>query len=66
MKTTHKAPSFHDHSEDRRCQILRAAMTCFARRGFHYFESKNVVIALMVREHLEDLCQVLEQARRAA
>jgi len=35
METTHKSPTVPDHSEDRRHQILRAAMTCFARRGFH-------------------------------
>jgi AcrR family transcriptional regulator len=74
-----------DHSEERRHQILRAAMTCFARRGFHrttmndigaeaqisvgliyrYFDSKDAVIAFMASEHMEDLRQMLEQARRA-
>jgi AcrR family transcriptional regulator len=74
-----------EHSEERRHQILRAAMTCFARRGFHqttmndigaeaqisvgliyrYFESKDAVIAFMASEHMEDLRQMLEQARRA-
>src|SRR5580765_1016598 len=75
----------HDHSGERRRQILRAAMTCFARRGFHpttmhdisaeaqisvgliyrYFSSKDAVITFMAREHLEDMKQILEQARRA-
>ena len=75
----------HDHSEERRRQILRAAMTCFARRGFHpttmndisaeaqisvgliyrYFDSKDAVITFMAREHLEDMRQILEQARCA-
>jgi AcrR family transcriptional regulator len=35
METVDKVPSSPDHSEDRRRQILRAAMTCFGRRGFH-------------------------------
>lgn len=74
-----------DHSQERRRQILRAAMSCFARKGFHqttmqdigaeaqisvgliyrYFESKDAVIAFMASEHLADLRQMLEQARRA-
>jgi AcrR family transcriptional regulator len=74
-----------DHSQDRHRQILRAAVTCFARRGFHlttmhdisaeaqisvgliyrYFESKDAVISFMAREHMEDLRQMLDQARRA-
>jgi TetR/AcrR family transcriptional regulator, repressor for uid operon len=85
MMETTTTPPAHDHSEERRRQILRAAMTCFARRGFHpttmhdisaeaqisvgliyrYFNSKDAVITFMAREHLEDMKQILEQARRA-
>jgi len=80
--TLHPVP---DHSEERRRQILGAAMTCFARRGFHpttmndisaeaqisvgliyrYFDSKDAVITFMASEHLEDMRQILEEARRA-
>lgn len=35
MEDTLNTPVVVDHSEDRRRQILRAAMTCFTRRGFH-------------------------------
>ena len=85
MEARPKPPAVPDHSEDRRRQILRAAMTCFGRRGFHqttmndisaeaqisvgliyrYFDSKDAVITFMAGEHLDDLRQVLEQARRA-
>jgi len=42
MEATHKTPSVPDHSEDRRRQILRAAMTCFARRGFHHTTMNDI------------------------
>jgi TetR/AcrR family transcriptional regulator, repressor for uid operon len=32
---TTKLPTTPDHSQERHSQILRAAVTCFARRGFH-------------------------------
>jgi len=35
MTNTPKLHAVPDHTEERRRQILRAAMTCFARRGFH-------------------------------
>src|SRR5258706_5678502 len=35
MNIVEKVPSPAEHSLDRRRQILRAAMTCFGRRGFH-------------------------------
>jgi len=74
-----------DHTEERRRQILRAAMTSFARRGFHlttmndisveaeisvgliyrYFESKDAIITFMASEHMEDLREILAQARNA-
>ena len=70
---------------ERRRQILRASMSCFARRGFHlttmndisaaadisvgliyrYFDSKDAIIKYMASEHLDDLRQILEQARQA-
>jgi TetR/AcrR family transcriptional repressor of uid operon len=80
-----KVSSVPDHSEERRRQILRAAMACFGRRGFHlttmndisaeavisvgliyrYFESKDAIITFMAGEHMEDLRQIIAQARRA-
>src|SRR5258706_7974301 len=85
MNIVEKVPSPAEHSLDRRRQILRAAMTCFGRRGFHlttmndisaeaqisvgliyrYFDSKDAVISVMADEHMADLRQMLEQARRA-
>ena len=85
MQIPNKISPVPDHVEDRRRQILRAAVSCFSRRGFHlttmndisaeaqisvgliyrYFESKDAVITFMASEHLADLREVLEQARRA-
>lgn len=83
MNVPFASPNLPDLAQERRRQILRAAVACFARRGFHqttmqdigaearisvgliyrYFESKDAVIAFMAREHMEDLRQMLEQAR---
>lgn len=85
MTNTGRLQAVPDHTQERRRQILRAAMTCFARRGFHpttmndisaeaeisvgliyrYFDSKDAVIKVMATEHLEDLREVLKQARAA-
>ena len=42
MQETVKMPLAPDHSEDRRRQILRAAMTCFTRRGFHHTTMNDI------------------------
>ena len=48
MEATHKVPSVPDHSEDRRRQILRAAMTCFARRGFHLTTMNDISVEAQI------------------
>src|SRR6185503_8205884 len=85
ITNTAKQQPVPDAGGERRRQILRAAMTCFGKRGFHlttmndisasadisvgliyrYFDSKDAIIKYMATEHLEDLRQVLEQARSA-
>ncbi len=42
MEEELKTPLVPDHSEDRRRQILRAAITCFARRGFHHTTMNDI------------------------
>jgi AcrR family transcriptional regulator len=48
METTQKEPSILDHSEERRRQILRAAMTCFARRGFHLTTMNDISVEAQI------------------
>ena len=37
-----------DHTEERRRQILRAAMTCFARRGFHTTTMNDISVEAQI------------------
>ena len=48
MDTNNRTPSATDHSEDRRRQILRAAMTCFARRGFHLTTMNDISVEAQI------------------
>jgi len=48
METAHKTPIVPDHSEDRRRQILRAAMSCFARRGFHLTTMNDISVEAQI------------------
>ena len=65
---------------DRRSQILRAAMACFAKRGLHdisaeagisvgliyrYFQNKEAVISAMADEHKNEVNEWLDRARQA-
>jgi AcrR family transcriptional regulator len=48
METTQKLHPVPDHSEDRRRQILRAAMACFARRGFHLTTMNDISVEAQI------------------
>lgn len=48
METTQKPAPSLDHTEDRRRQILRAAMTCFARRGFHLTTMNDISVEAQI------------------
>lgn len=44
METSPKTDLAADHTEERRRQILRAAMACFSRRGFHLTTMNDISV----------------------